>query len=433
MNVRTQSATALGENTLIVRDAAKGLGRAIMKLEKPSSLMIVAKELDVNLDYFTRELTRHLLDLSFDCFGGKPIKVYVDKRFKTSPTFSYKEMLLKYPNYDKRLLFWDVDLCQQHPELIDCIITLGGDGTVLFTTWLFQKSQVPPVIPFHFGSLGFLTVFKTNEIESVLTRVLGCNSAGLRVNMRMRLSCTIWRTRNTDSIPTLNNGKSIYILPVEDIKIDDSDIGTKKSILILEQENSLKSYPKETFQILNDLVVDRGPSAYMSQLDLFVDDKPLTTVQADGLVVSTPTGSTAYSLAAGGSLAHPEVPSFLLTPICAHSLSFRPMLLPDSIELKIQVPYNSRNTAWASFDGRHRCELRQGDFIVVKLSRWPVPTVCSDDQSSDWFESLRRCLHWNERTRQLPFETEAKVVPGLDSVDQIPSLSVLAEDLFGDS
>ncbi|KAJ1339344.1 hypothetical protein BSLG_006045 [Batrachochytrium salamandrivorans] len=95
----------------------------------------------------------------------------------------------------------------------------------------------------------------------------------------------------------------------------------------------------ETFQILNDLVVDRGPSAYMSQLELFVDDRHLTTAQADGLVL-TPTGSTAYS-ATGGSLVHPEVPSFLITPICAHSLSFRPMLLPDSIELKVQVPLDS--------------------------------------------------------------------------------------------
>lgn len=85
----------------------------------------------------------------------------------------------------------------------------------------------------------------------------------------------------------------------------------------------------------------------------------MTTVQADGLTVSTPTGSTAYSLSAGGSLVHPEIPALLLTPICAHSLSFRPMLLPDSVELRICVPFNSRSTAWASFDGRGRVELRR--------------------------------------------------------------------------
>ena len=83
--------------------------------------------------------------------------------------------------------------------------------------------------------------------------------------------------------------------------------------------------PTESFHILNDLVVDRGPSAFMSQLELFVDDQHLTTVQADGLVISTPTGSTAYSLSAGGSIVHPEVPSILVTPICPHTLSFRPV------------------------------------------------------------------------------------------------------------
>ncbi|KAJ3043270.1 hypothetical protein HK097_001776 [Rhizophlyctis rosea] len=179
-----------------------------------------------------------------------------------------------------------------------------------------------------------------------------------------------------------------------------------------------KPVAAETFQILNDLVVDRGPSAYMSQLELFVDDRHLTTVQADGLVLSTPTGSTAYSLSAGGSLVHPEVPSFLVTPICPHTLSFRPMLLPDSIELKIQVPADSRSTAWASFDGRHRIELKQGDYITVGLSRWPMPTVCEADQSSDWFESLRRCLHWNERTRQKGFDP-------MSSAPLSPSTNVL--------
>ena len=97
---------------------------------------------------------------------------------------------------------------------------------------------------------------------------------------------------------------------------------------------------QETFQILNDLVVDRGPSANLCKLDLFVDEIHLTQVHADGLVVSTPTGSTAYSLSAGGSLVHPEVQSMLLTPICPHSLSFRPMLLPDSVKLKIQVSFS---------------------------------------------------------------------------------------------
>jgi len=129
----------------------------------------------------------------------------------------------------------------------------------------------------------------------------------------------------------------------------------------------------------------------------------MTTVQADGLTVSTPTGSTAYSLSAGGSLVHPEIPALLITPICPHTLSFRPMLLPDSMELRICVPYNSRSTAWASFDGRGRVELKQGDHIKVTASKYPFPTVCADKQSTDWFHAISRTLKWNERERQKSF------------------------------
>jgi NAD+ kinase len=143
--------------------------------------------------------------------------------------------------------------------------------------------------------------------------------------------------------------------------------------------------PVEQFEVLNDLVVDRGPSPFVSLLEIFGDDHHLTTVQADGLTVSTPTGSTAYSLSAGGSLVHPQIPALLLTPICPHTLSFRPMLLPDSMELRICVPYNSRSTAWASFDGRGRVELKQGDHIKITASKYPFPTVCADKQSTDWF------------------------------------------------
>jgi len=102
-------------------------------------------------------------------------------------------------------------------------------------------------------------------------------------------------------------------------------------------------------------------------------------------------------------LVHPEIPSILITPLCPHTLSFRPMLLPDSMELRICVPYNSRSTAWASFDGRGRIELKQGDHVTVTASKYPFPTVCADNQSTDWFSSISRTLNWNQRERQKSF------------------------------
>lgn len=92
----------------------------------------------------------------------------------------------------------------------------------------------------------------------------------------------------------------------------------------------------------------------MSSLEIFGDGVHFTTVQADGVCVATPTGSTAYNLAAGGSLCHPENPVILLTAICAHTLSFRPIILPDTIVLRVGVPYDARTSSWASFDGRER-------------------------------------------------------------------------------
>lgn len=109
-----------------------------------------------------------------------------------------------------------------------------------------------------------------------------------------------------------------------------------------------------TFEVLNEVVVDRGPSPYLSVIELSCDSQYLTTAQADGIIIATPTGSTAYSLAAGGSIVYPSVPAILLTPICAHSLSFRPMLLPDSAELTCKIPLECRCNGWVSFDGRHR-------------------------------------------------------------------------------
>lgn len=88
--------------------------------------------------------------------------------------------------------------------------------------------------------------------------------------------------------------------------------------------------------VLNEVVVDRGPHAYLSNIELFIDGKFITSVQGDGLIVSTPTGSTAYAVAAGASMIHPSVPAIMVTPICPHSLSFRPIVVPAGVELKVR-------------------------------------------------------------------------------------------------
>jgi NAD+ kinase len=158
--------------------------------------------------------------------------------------------------------------------------------------------------------------------------------------------------------------------------------------------------PSQSYCILNDIVVDRGPFATITTTELYGDFRYLTAMEADGVVISTPTGSTAYSLSAGGSLVHPDMPGMLISPICPHTLSFRPLILPDSIILRVGVPYDARSSAWCSFDGKNRTELKRGDFLTISASRFPFPKVANGTSNLEWISQLSRTLHWNERRRQ---------------------------------
>jgi len=115
-----------------------------------------------------------------------------------------------------------------------------------------------------------------------------------------------------------------------------------------------------------------------------------------------PTGSTAYSMAAGGSVCHPAVPAILVTPICPHVLSFRSMVFPDHVVLRCYVPDDARADASVAFDGKHRRELHRGDSVQIQMSPYPVPTINRVDHSSDWLTSLKRNFNFNTRARQMP-------------------------------
>ena len=152
---------------------------------------------------------------------------------------------------------------------------------------------------------------------------------------------------------------------------------------------------------LNEVVIDRGTSTYLGMLEIYCDDRLVTTAQADGLIIATPTGSTAYSLAAGGPLCMASIPGILLVPICPHALSFRPAVFPDSVKLRIALPETSRQpTAQVCFDGKNPITLHPGDSVVVTTSVWPLPAVCREDQHIDWFNSVKTKLLWNERALQ---------------------------------
>ncbi|XP_075211036.1 NAD kinase-like isoform X2 [Lycorma delicatula] len=255
-------------------------------------------------------------------------------------------------------------------DKIDFIICLGGDGTLLYASMLFQQS-VPPVMAFHLGSLGFLTPFNFDRFEEHVTEVLEGHAA---LTLRSRLRCVIHK---------------------------------------LKEDNSTSS--AESILVLNDIVIDRGPSPYLSNINLYFDNKYITSVQGDGLIISTSTGSTAYAVAAGASMIHPSVSAIMITPICPHSLSFRPIVVPAGIELQASISSESRNTAWVSFDGHSRQELLIGESLSVTTSIYPVPSISAHDQISDWFASLGECLHWNMRKRQKSLD-----MAELTSIPELP-------------
>ena len=156
----------------------------------------------------------------------------------------------------------------------------------------------------------------------------------------------------------------------------------------------------KTYLVLNEVTAHRGLSGHLCNLDLLINDKWVTSVQGDGLVVSTATGSTGYSVAAGSSMVHPQVNSTIITPICPHSLSFRPVVVPSTVNVKVRVAENARSSALLSFDGKDTIELCKGDLLSIRTSGHPVPCVCKSSPMDDWFESISNCLLWNCRLQQ---------------------------------
>ncbi|KNG80658.1 hypothetical protein ANOM_011148 [Aspergillus nomiae NRRL 13137] len=359
-----------------VRKLSKKLDSIKLKLSV-KNVFVVTKAGDDSVIAFTRKVTQWLLSKDRDT----EYNVYVERRLEAAADFGASQLLEDEPSAADRLKFWDVKFVYENAYLFDFVITLGGDGTVLYTSWLFQQ-VVPPVLSFSLGSLGFLTKFDFNDYQKTLRSAF---KDGVVVSLRLRFECTIMRSNRREDGPLTHSKKRDLV----------------EELIGEEVEGTLTHKPEKVVQILNDVVLDRGPNPTMSSIELFGDDEHFTTLLADGVCIATPTGSTAYNLAAGGSLCHPDNPVILVTAICAHTLSFRPIILPDTIVLRMGVPYDARTTSWASFDGRERVELHPGDYVTVSASRYPFANVLPQDRrNNDWVHSISKTLNWNSRQKQ---------------------------------
>lgn len=226
-------------------------------------------------------------------------------------------------------------------SLVDIIVVFGGDGTLLMASRSVGGLDVP-IVGVNLGGFGFMTVVNLNEMFSTMEFIL---KGDYKTSKRMMLDA---------------------ILEGED-----------------EQEIEHSA--------LNDIVISRGDLFRMINLETFVDDKYLTTYKADGLIISTPTGSTAYSLSAGGPIVLPDLNSIIVNPICPHTLTNRPIVLsPDSV-VRVVLGPKERN-ATATFDGQVSVVMKSGDAIKINKSSDYINLI--DSPHHDYLEILRTKLGW---------------------------------------
>ncbi|KZT00299.1 ATP-NAD kinase [Laetiporus sulphureus 93-53] len=256
-------------------------------------------------------------------------------------------------------------------EKIDLVITLGGDGTILHASSLFKVGAVPPVLSFSMGTLGFLLPFHIDDYAKAIDSAFEGRATVLH---RMRLSC---KFQNADG----------------------------------EHVNA----HCEDWQVMNEVALHRGSSPHLITIDIFVDGQHLTEAVSDGLIVSTPTGSTAYSLSAGGPIVHPSLSALVLTPICPRSLSFRPLVFPSSSSLTLKVSERSRASAGLSMDGQVSHVLGPGEAVTVHASLHPIPCInrssiaepldmlegegAGPGKEDDWVRDINNLLQYNATFR----------------------------------
>jgi NAD+ kinase len=227
---------------------------------------------------------------------------------------------------------------------VDLIVVLGGDGSLLAMARAAGTRRVP-ILGVNLGTLGFLTEINLEEMFPTLEQVL---MGEAEIETRMRLEAVVIR--------------------------DGAERGR--------------------FQALNDAVITKTALSRMIDLETAADGVEVTSYHADGLIVSTPTGSTAYSLSAGGPLLIPGFGALLLTPICPHSLNHRPLVLPETTVIEVTV-HTRGGRVNLTMDGQEGLELREGDRVTVRRSDHPVEIIASPFRTR--YEILRAKLRWGER------------------------------------
>src|SRR4051812_2268447 len=247
------------------------------------------------------------------------------------------------PPGDRRVVIDKVALAAD----VDMMVVLGGDGTLLgMADCIGETGSGIPILGVNFGSLGFLTEVTLPELYRALEAALGGRG---RLEDRLMLRAATTR------------GGKLFSQAIA----------------------------------LNDAVITKTARSRMIDLSVYVGDEFVTRVKADGLIIATPTGSTAYNLAAGGPIVQPTVDALLLTPIAPHTLTNRPIVIPSTSPVRVQPNMEERDEVFVTFDGQAGFQLRQGDSIMVRSAEKPLRLIKPTTRS--YFEVLRTKLKWGER------------------------------------
>jgi NAD+ kinase len=230
------------------------------------------------------------------------------------------------------------------PGLVDLMIVLGGDGTLLSVARLLEDRDIP-ILGVNLGGLGFLTETTAPELCTALERILDGNYT---LQHRIRLKTFIHRQGQRLPQPT----------------------------------------------VLNDVVINKGALARIINLETYVDDLYLTTYRADGLIVSTPTGSTAYSMAAGGPILYPDIHTLILNPICPYTLGQRPLVLPDTVKIEVMLQTPNEDVL-VTLDGQVGISLHYHDVVEIQRAATPLKLIRTTKQDH-YFQILRKKLKWGE-------------------------------------
>lgn len=226
-------------------------------------------------------------------------------------------------------------------NMADIVISLGGDGTLLYTSRVFRFLNVP-VFAFNLGRLGFIVELNIEDIEEVIKSYI---ENRLVIKRRMKISGVI-----------MNEEKSIF-----------------------EEE------------ALNEIVINKGAPSRMVELSIYIDGNFVTRYRSDGAIISTPTGSTGYTISAGGPIVHPDLDSIILSPICPHALNIRPIVLPKTSTVDIRIE-SSNVECYATFDGQIVRPFESGSILRVTRSSGDLNLVMNPERN--YYSILRDKLGW---------------------------------------